>query len=77
MAKIYHTTCYWSPWRRLLRWIRSEKGMPRFIYDPGINNADYLSKAQQFRCESCGELIHFDTDWRDKDGGFIGKCIEE
>ena len=66
MARLYHS--------RFSRWIRGENGMPRFIYEPGLG--DGLVCVQTFRCQSCGEVIHVDTDRVDKDGGFIGNSIQ-
>jgi hypothetical protein len=47
--------------------------MPKFIYSPGrVPWADEVTHTQTFRCQSCGDTIHVDTDWTDEGGGFIG-----
>jgi len=82
MAHLYHSTCYDSRWRKFIRWLKGERGMPRFIYDGGPGTApvptveaDAIMQTQTFRCNSCGDTIHVDTDWVDEAGGFIGKAI--
>jgi hypothetical protein len=77
MAHLYHVTCYWSRWWRLIRWLRRQRSMPRFVYEPGRDavGADELTHTQTFRCQCCGDCIHVDTDWKDADGGFIGGAV--
>lgn len=55
-------------------------GMPRFVYWNPPRHANYpthravdiLTHTQTFKCNGCGTVIHFDTDWVDREGGFIG-----
>lgn len=86
MAHLYHTTCYFSPWRRLYRWLLGmREPMPRFRYVTGPNppgvvpvtEVDRLACTQTFRCDGCGSEIHVDTDWQDLAGGFIGSAVED
>jgi len=63
--------------------MKGEKGMPRFIYEnnprpagyPSTVECDAILHTQTFQCESCGHRIHFDTDWEDPDGGFVGSSV--
>lgn len=85
MAHLYHSTCYWSKWRRLFRWLAGRKvGMPRLRYVTGPDmpgvvprvESDRIVFMQTFRCDNCGDEVSIDTDWEDQDGGFIGRTVE-
>lgn len=87
VAHLYHSTCYDSLFHRFLRWIGYEpQRMPRFRYDtsnpPGWAGVprvevDRIHHTQTFVCDTCGDTVHFDTDWLDGHGGFIGEVTTE
>jgi len=47
----------------------------RLCSEVSVVEADAVMQTQTFRCNSCGDTIHVDTDWVDSKGGFIGSVF--